>query len=252
MSFDVTGDAYDRFMGRYSQPLARLFVDFAAPGSAGPVLDVGCGTGALTAELVHRLGADAIRAVDPSPSFVGVMGERFPAVEVVEANAAALPFESGTFAAALSQLVVHFMDDPVAGVSEMARVTRSGGVVGACVWDHAEGGGPLEAFWQATRALDPGATTEDLLPGTRHGDLTEIFRQAGLAQIEERALTVRVSHPTFDEWWQPFTLGVGPAGAHVAALGGEAADALRRACLERLGEGPFHVDARVWAARATS
>ncbi|GJM37489.1 MAG: methyltransferase [Acidimicrobiales bacterium] len=252
MSFDVAGDAYDRFMGRYSGPLASTFVDFAGPEASADVLDVGCGPGALTAELVARFGAGSVRAVDPSPSFVRVMHERFPEVAVEEAGAASLPFTTGQFDAVLSQLVVHFMADPVAGIAEMSRVTRPGGVVSACVWDHAEGGGPLETFWQAARTLDPETTTEDRLPGTRQGDLTEIFTQAGLEQVDERPLTVRVSHPSFEEWWQPYTLGVGPAGAHVAALDDGATEALRAECLQRLGDGPFVVDARVWAARGRS
>ena len=110
------------------------------------------------------------------------------------------------------------MADPVAGLAEMRRVTRPGGVVAACVWDHAGGRGPLSPFWQAAHELDPAVTGESELPGSRQADLTRLFEAAGLSDVEETALTVRVEHPTFEEWWEPFTLGVGPAGAYVAKL----------------------------------
>jgi ubiquinone/menaquinone biosynthesis C-methylase UbiE len=135
MSFVVAADAYDRFMGRYSVPLAPRFADFAAVAPGQHVLDVGCGPGALTAELVKRVGPDAVSAVDPSEPFVAAARERHPGVTVERAAAEQLPFGVGAFDAALAQLVVHFMTDPVAGLREMARVTREGGVVAACVWD---------------------------------------------------------------------------------------------------------------------
>ena len=113
------------------------------------VLDVGCGPGALTAELVRRVGADSVSAVDPSEPFVAAATERHPGVDVRQGSAEQLPFPDDAFDAALGQLVVHFMADPVAGLTEMARVTRRGGVVAACVWDHAGGGGPLSRFWEA-------------------------------------------------------------------------------------------------------
>src|SRR5215472_10064718 len=135
MSFDVSADAYTRFMGRYSEPLAARFADLAGVRSGQRALDVGCGPGALTAELAGRLGAR----------------------EVCVATAERLPFPDRAFDAALAQLVVHFMADPVAGLREMGRVTRRGGVVGACVWDHAGDRGPLTPFWRAVRELDPSA-----------------------------------------------------------------------------------------------
>src|SRR5215467_7960108 len=136
-------------MGRYSEPLAAKFVELAIVKRGQRALDVGCGTGALTAALVERLGPGAVSAVDPSESFVDAVQSRFPTVDVRRASAERLPFPDGSFDSTLAQLVVHFMKDPVAGLREMARVTRSGGSVGACVWDHAGGRGPLTVFWQA-------------------------------------------------------------------------------------------------------
>jgi SAM-dependent methyltransferase len=250
MTFSVDADAYDRFMGRYSGRLAPLFVEFARVEAGQRVIDVGCGPGALTVELVRRLGADAVSAVDPSEPFVAAVRVREPGVDVLRAPAEELPFGDRAFDAALAQLVVHFMADPVRGVREMARVTRPRGVVAACVWDHAGGRGPLAAFWEAARELDPDVRDESLLAGARGGHLTELFEAAGVAEIEEAALSVDVEHPTFEEWWEPFALGVGPAGAFVAGL-----DASRRArladlCRKRLPAAPFVISARAWAARA--
>ena len=174
MRFAVDADAYDRFMGRYSVRLAPSFADFAQVASGQRVLDVGCGPGALTTELVRRLGAAAVAAVDPSEQFVAAARERHPGVDVRVAAAEELPFADAEFDAALAQLVVHFMDDPVRGLAEMARVTRDGGVVAACVWDHAGGQTPLAPFWDAVHELDPNAADESRLAGGHEGHLTEL------------------------------------------------------------------------------
>ena len=218
MSFDVSADAYLRFMGRYSEPLAVRFADLAGVRTGQRLLDVGCGPGALTAELERRVGTDAVSAVEPSASFAAAARERLPGVDVRQSAAERLPFPADSFDAALAQLVVHFMTDPVLGLREMSRVTRPGGVVAACVWDHAGGRGPLTAFWSAVRQLDPAADDESDLAGAREGHLARLFAQAGLEQAQATTLTVRVRHASFEQWWQPFTLGVGPAGAYVASL----------------------------------
>jgi ubiquinone/menaquinone biosynthesis C-methylase UbiE len=155
MAFAVPADAYDRFMGRYSSLLAPQFADFAGVRPGQRVLDVGCGPGALTRVLVERLGTDEVAAVDPSEQFVAAACERHPGVEVQRAPAEELPFADAEFDGALAQLVVHFMADPERGLSEMERVTREGGVVAACVWDHAGGETPLAPFWKAVHELDP-------------------------------------------------------------------------------------------------
>ena len=247
--FSVGADEYDRFIGRYSVPLAPRFAEFAGVAAGQRVLDVGCGPGALTVELVRRLGAEAVRAVDPSENFVAAVRARHPGVEVQRAAAEQLPFDDELFDAALAQLVVHFMADPLAGLREMARVTTAGGVVAGCVWDHAGGQGPLSLFWKAARQLDPGVEDESRLAGARRGHLAELFEAAGLREIEEGALSVDVDHPTFEEWWQPFLLGVGPAGGYVARLDSGRQARLRELCKEMLPPAPFVVSARAWAAR---
>ena len=247
MSFEVSADAYMRFMGQYSERLAPRFSDLAGIHDGQRVLDVGCGPGALTAELVNRVGAASVSAVEPSDSFAAAVRERLPGVEVRQSAAEQLPFPDGTFDAALAQLVVHFMTDPVHGLREMRRVTRPGGTVAACVWDHAGGRGPLAAFWSAVRELDPAADDESGLAGVREGHLAKLFSQAGLDRTSVTTLTVRIRHASFDHWWQPFTLGVGPAGGYVASLAPDRRAELREQCRRLLPAGPVEITAAAWA-----
>ena len=252
MSFAVPADAYDRFMGRYSRLLSPQLADLAGVRGGQRVLDVGCGPGALTAELVERVGASAVSAVDPSESFVEAAKERHPEVDVQRAQAERLPFADAAFDAALAQLVVQFMSDPEVGVSEMRRVTQPGGVVAASVWDHGGGRGPLSPFWTAARELDRGHGGEAHGTGARDGELARLFASTGLSDVEQTALSVRVEHPTFEEWWEPFELGVGPAGAYVAGLEPERRQELRERCRAALPDAPFAVEARAWAARGVA
>lgn len=251
MSFDVTPDSYTRFMGQYSLPLATKFADLADLRPGLLVLDVGCGPGVLTAELVERLGAEAVAAIDPSPPFVAATRELFPDADVRQGTAEALPFEDASFDRTLAQLVVHFMSDPVAGLREMRRVTRpGGGLVAACVWDHAGGGSPLATFWTAVHRLDPDAHDEADLAGAREGHLAELFGEAGMAEVESGRLTVRRWFAGFEDWWEPYLLGVGPAGAYVTKLDDARRRRLAEQCRELLPEPPFEVDASAWYAVA--
>ena len=249
MSFDVAADAYDGFMGRYSSLLSCQLADWAAVRTGQRVLDVGCGTGALTSELVMRLGPAAVAAVDPSEPFVAATRERHPGVDVRTSTAEHLPFPNATFDASLAQLVVHFMKDPVAGLAEMGRVTRRDGVVAACVWDHGGGEGPLEIFWGSARTLDSKIDGESKLAGARKGHLAELFEAAKLRRIESTALSMSLEHPTFNAWWEPFQRGVGPAGAYLASLSADRRIALREECQRRMPSEPFTVTAVAWAAR---
>lgn len=247
MSFDVSAVDYLRFMGLYSEPLAAQFADLAEVASGQRVLDVGCGPGALTVELVNRAGADAVCAADPSASFVAAARERLPGVDVRQAPAERLPFDDGVFDAALAQLVVHFMTDPVAGLREMGRVTRAGGVVAACVWDFGGGRAPLSLFWRAARELDPAAQDESNLAGVREGHLATLFEQAGFGPVHTSTLTVRIRHESFEQWWDRFTLGVGPAGQYAASLDEDCLIALRERCRHLLPAGVVDVTASAWA-----
>ncbi|KGN37514.1 class I SAM-dependent methyltransferase [Knoellia subterranea] len=250
MTFNVAADAYGRFMGRYSEPLSTVFADWVGVRAGQSALDVGCGPGALTQTLVDRLGVANVSAADPSPPFVEAVSARFPGLVVHRAPAEQLPFDDGAFDVTLAQLVVHFMQDPVTGVAEMARVTRPGGVVAACTWDLAGDRSPLNPLWSAARRLDPRITDESHLAGAREGQLAAIARDAGLRDVESGEIAVTVIHPNFDEWWEPFTLGVGPAGEYVKSLDDDGREALREEARRGFpAEGPFEITAVAWAVR---
>ncbi len=248
--FDVAADAYVRFMGRFSTPLSAPFADIGLAGvdPAARVLYVGCGPGILTGELARRHGEAHVSAVDPVEAFVSATAASYPAADVRRATAEHLPYDDDTFGAALAQLVVHFMSDPSAGLGEMARVTAPGGRVSACVWDHAGGTGALSAFWAVVHRCDPEADGEEALPGSWEGDLTRMLTEAGLRDVEETLLTVSLRFATFEEWWDPFTLVVGPAGAYVRSLNQIERAGLVSALREDLGDGPVTIQASAWTA----
>lgn len=246
MSFEVSADTYRRLMDHYSAPLAVAFADEAGIRRGQRALDVGCGPGALTAELVSRLGGPAVCAVDPSRSFTAAARERLPEVDIRVSGAENIPFPGDAFDATLAQLSVHFMTDPVAGLREMARVTRPGGVVGACVWDHAGGRSPVALVWQAAHELDPSAPDESGLAGVREGHLASLFADAGLTGARATALTVQARHASFEEWWEPFTAGVGPAGEYVTSLTEESRTRLRERLRELAGGPPVEISATAW------
>jgi len=251
MSFFQSADAYDRFMGRYSTILAPGFADLAGIEHGQRVVDVGCGPGELTAELVKRVGADHVAAVDPSQPFVDAVRERYPGVDVQAGTAEQLPHPDGVFDAAVSQLVVHFMQDAVAGVRDMARVTRPGGVVAACTWDLAGNRSPLAPFWMAVNQVDPNQRDESERRGGSEEDLAAIFAHAGLAGAATTELVVEAHHESFDEWWEPFELGVGPASAYLTTLGPDKRDAIRERAQEFVPDEPHTIQWYAWAARAT-
>ncbi len=248
MSFNVAADAYGRFMGRFSEPLALEFLALVEPRAGQRALDVGAGPGALTAQLVARLGAGAVAAVEPSEPFVAALRERLPDADVRHGKSEQLPFDDDSFDLALAQLVVHFMSDPVAGCAEMARVTRPGGLVAASVWDYENDRSPISFFWRAALEVDPDAPGETHLPGTREGQLADYFERAGLRDVEAGALTVRVELASFDDWWEPYTLGVGPAGQYVSGLDDARREAVCARCRELLPDGPFPIESAAWVA----
>lgn len=249
MSFNVPAAAYDRFMGLHSRQLAPQLIDFARIAPGGRVLDVGCGPGALTTELVARFGASSVSAIDPSEPFVAEARVRHPGIDVRLAAAEALPYDNGVFDASLAQLVVHLMADASAGLREMVRVTRPEGVVAACVWDHAGERTPLSTFWRAVNELALDVRDESALAGAREGHLVQLFEAAGLRHIEDTALVARVDYASFDQWWEPFGFGVGPAGALFQKLDAMQRARVRARCQELLPPPPFELVSFAWAAR---
>jgi SAM-dependent methyltransferase len=246
-------EAYDRLVGRYSPQLATGLLAFAGVRAPARALDVGCGPGALTSALAAALGAGAVAAIDPSEPFAAACAARNPGVDVRVASAGALPFADGAFDAVASQLVVNFLPDAPAAVREMARVTRPGGVIAACVWDYAEGMTLLRAFWDAAAEVAPARARDGdegaVMAWCGRGELGGLWRDAGLREVRETALTAEGAYAGFDDLWVPLTAGVGPSGAFCASLDTAGRAALREALRRRLGagDGPFTLSARAWA-----
>jgi SAM-dependent methyltransferase len=252
-NFAVAGEKYDRFMGRYLPTLSAAFADAAGVRAGMSVLDVGCGPGGLTQELVTRVGADSVAAIDPSAPFVEAARDRNPGVDVREAGAEELPFEDDVFDAALASLVVAFMRDANAGVGEMARVTKPGGTVAACMWDVLGGMTMLRVMREASLAVVPGRPVTPPLRGTQDGDLGALLRGQGLTDVEESVISASADYEDFDDWWEPFTYGIGPHSGYVMSLAEEQRAAIREHCREALGNptGPFTLPALAWFARGT-
>ena len=255
-TFRVSADDYDRFVGRYGRELAAALTEFARIERGMRALDVGCGPGALTTALAERLGAANVCAVDPSEPFAEACRARVPGAEVAVASAEGLPFADDTFDAALSQLVVNFMRDAEAGVRELARVTRPGGVVASCVWDYGGEMTLLRAFWDAAREVDHGGAAADegaVMRWCADGELADLWRDAGLRDVRFGPLVVHAAYADFKDLWSPLPTGVGPAGAFCKSLDDERRARLHDAFRRRLGvgEGPFELTARAWAVAGT-
>lgn len=249
--FQGAAEVYDRYVGRYSPRLAEAMCEAASIRPGQRALDVGCGSGALVAALAERLGAENVAGIDPSEPFVEAAREKVPGARIVVGPAESLPFEDDEFDATLSQLVVNFLADPDQALREMSRVTRPGGVVAGCVWDYGGEMILLRAFWDAAKALDPGAADEaTTMRFATPDELEGLWRRAGLAEVEVTPLVVEASYDDFEDLWAPLPTGVGPAGAHVAALGPEQQAALRDELARRIGkpDGPFSLSARAWCA----
>jgi SAM-dependent methyltransferase len=232
--------AYDKFMGRFSTRLAPVFADFAGVEPGMVALDVGAGTGALTAELVRR-GADAA-AVEPSPAFFDALRSRFPDVDVRQAGAEALPWPDDSFDVALAQLVIAFMSDAPAGVREMGRVA---GTVAVCMWDR----DAMEMLAAINRTRDAlGVHREDSLYRSRH-EITQLLGDGA----ESELLEVDADYADFEDFWGALIGGVGPAGEWAATLDDEQRTVARTELFRQLGEpdGPFTLTGRAWAARVT-
>ena len=250
-TFRTPAEAYDRHIGRYGAELAQALIAAAGVRSGQRVLDVGCGPGALTRALVDVVGAAQVAAVDPSAPFAEACVQRLPGVRVEVGAAEALPFPDDDFDAALSQLVVNFMREAEAGVREMRRVTRDGGMVAAAVWDYAGEMTILRRFWDAVVALDPAAEELDegrSMPYCTPESLGALWTAAGLRDVRVEPAVVGARYEGFGDLWAPLELGVAPSGAYVASLPAPARESLKAELRARLGVGdePFRLTARAW------
>ena len=253
MDFTSSAEKYDRFMGRYTRTLAPALADAARIEGGMRVLDVGCGPGGLTEALAARVGADNVAAIDPAPQFAAACRERIPGADVRVGGAEKLPWPDGSFDATLASLVLAFMRDADRGVREMARVTRPGGTVATCMWDVPGGGMTmLSTFWRAVRELDPDAVGERARPGVAEGDIAERFRRAGLEDVVDGSLEATADYASFDDFWEPFTLGVGPAGEYLASQPPDRQARLRETVRAGMPDGAFTLTARAWFARGTA
>jgi SAM-dependent methyltransferase len=255
----ASGDAYEPYVGRWSRLVAQEFLDWLAVPPGRRWLDVGCGPGALTATILARAEPRAVDGVDPSEAYVAhtaarLIGDR---AKFQVGRAETLPFGDGTFDAAVSGLVLNFVADATAAVAETARVTREGGTVAAYVWDYAGDMQLMRYFWDAAAALDPAA--QDLDEGVRFPlckpkPLRTLFVEAGLADVDVRAIDVSTVFQEFDDYWMPFLGGQGPAPSYAMSLTEERRARLReriRSVLPIADDGRISLKARAWAVRGT-
>jgi len=237
-------------VGRYSGPLAAVFADAAGVIEGQRALDVGCGPGALTSELVRRLGADHVAAVEPSSRFASECRRRNPGADVRIAPAELLPFADASFDVVLAQLAFNFFDDADAAAAEMRRVLVPGGSAGGCVWQIRGGMEALEALFAAARTagVEPPAG-----PGsrfTREGEIGVALQEAGFHDVQSGALEVEAGYVDVDDLWAALTSGVGPQAGFVEALTRAQRHATRAALPSVLGtsSGPLSLKARAWYA----
>lgn len=253
------GEAYERFMGRWSREMAPQLVRFAGVKDGEAVLDVGSGTGALSAAIAAAAPSSRITGIDPAAPYVAFAKARHANEQVTfeVGDAQQLRFADGTFDRALSLLVVNFIPDRGKALNEMIRVTRPAGVVAAAVWDYGEGMQFLRIFWDEVVAQTPAADAKDErhMPVCRKGELAALWRRHGLREVEETALTIPTRFTSFEDYWSRFLEKQGPAGAYVAALTDEDRAHLRLRLRARLvGTGadrPIALTARAWAVKGT-
>lgn len=253
----TSGDAYQRFMGRWSPFLAELFVPWLGVPAGRDWLDVGCGTGALSRTIQSLAKPARIVGVDPSEAFVNFAQQSVadPRAQFKVGSAQDLPVADAAFDVAAAGLVLNFVPDAPAALTEIKRALRPGGQIGCYVWDYAEGMRMLRIFWDAAIALDPAAAGLD--EGVRfplcHPDrLAELFNAAGLHEVQTRALEFTMEFPDFSDYWRPFTGVQGPAPGYLAKLPPEKQAGLEAEVRKRLPletDGGFQLAAWAWAVR---
>jgi len=252
-------DAYERFMGRWSRQLAPALVEYSEVNDGGAVLDVGSGTGALAFAVRDATTATRVLGIDLSPEYVqyAAAKNRDARVRFEVGDAQTLRMSDAAFDRTISLLVLNFVPDRRQALAEMIRVTKPGGIVTTAVWDYGAGMEMLRVFWDEATALDPAviARDEKHMPLCKHGEIAALFREAKLEAVTETLLVTGLRFTSFDDYWEPFLYGQGPAGAYVAELSRERQAALRERLRRRLlGGGPdraIHLQARAWAAKGT-
>jgi SAM-dependent methyltransferase len=250
------GNAYEAYMGRWSRRVAAVFVPRLGSPPGRRWLDVGCGTGSLTAAVLALADPSIVVGVDPSTGLLAAAPAAKRAA-LCAGDARSLPFRDGSFDAVVSGLALNFVPDPAAAASELVRVAVPGGTVGAFVWDYADGMEMLRHFWDAASALDPAASSRDegiRFPLCRPDPLRALWRGAALRAITVEPVEIPTVFATFDDYWQPFLGGQGPAPGHVAALAADQRAALRelvRAHLPTRNDGSIRLTARAWAVQGT-
>jgi SAM-dependent methyltransferase len=247
-----TGDAYETFMGRWSQGAAERFVRWLDPEPGLAWLDLGCGTGALTRAICALADPVSVTACDPSESFVAHLRGHVadPRVTAVVAGADALPGVRAAFDNVVSGLVLNFIPEPRRALEAMRERTRKGGIVAAYVWDYTDGMGFLRAFWDEAARLDPAARDLDegvRFPLSRREPLVELFRASGLGEVRSEPIDVPTRFESFADYWRPFLGGTGPAPAYAVSLGADAREHLRAGLEQRLGTNRIDLVARAWA-----
>ncbi|HEX9760721.1 MAG TPA: methyltransferase domain-containing protein [Candidatus Acidoferrales bacterium] len=215
-------EAYEKQMGRWSRRLAPLLVEFAQVQDGDRVLDVGTGIGSVALTAAAGSNAAGIVGLDPATPYVQYAQRRSPdrRLRFAAGDAQQLPFRQHSFDVCLSCLVLNFIPDAARAVGEMRRVIRPGGVVAACVWEYGGGMEMLRTFWDAVVALDPAAEPRDErhMPYCRPGELAALWKAAGFEQVEEAPLTIDMTFASFEDYWQPFTMGQAPSGSYVFSL----------------------------------
>jgi len=252
--------AYKRFMGRWSRLLAPLLLEFANIPDGWRILDVGSGTGSLAIEIAARRPHCRIVGIEPSEGFVAYAKAQVPntCVQFEVGNAQQLSFADAEFDASLSLLVFNFIPDPRKALAELRRVTRPSGLICAATWDYGDQMEMLRIFWNAAVELDANARRADegnmLL--CRSGELSALWKEGGLTDVEEQPLEIAMQFRSFDDFWQPFLTGQGPAGAYVERLAPERRIALRNQVKHLLPngaqQGAFELRGRAWAVRGTA
>jgi ubiquinone/menaquinone biosynthesis C-methylase UbiE len=249
----VASDGYEARIGRYAGELADALIGVSGIEPGGRVLDVGCGSGALTARLAEIVGPENVAGIDPSADALAECRSRIPGVELHEARAEELPFADASFDAVLAQLVIGLMGDARAGATEMRRVARLGAPVSTCVWDFGAGMTVLRAFWDAARAIDPRAAHHDQArtrPYSTRAELEALWSEAGMSEVSAGELVVGAEYRDFDDLWEPMTIPDGGPGVFYKTLLRGQRKQLREALWDRLDRpaGPFRLEARAWYA----